>query len=453
MPIIKRILALMLSLLLLLSLSACAVQPGEDYAEFVPPEETDTLVVYENPIMSDLIDRALTLFKRKYPDVNVEYRRYSFAQYDEMTTTLNAELAAGEGPDIFWDYSFNYDFSKVKSMENGVYTDLEPFFAWDDEIDLADYNEAALNAGMYMGHRYMVPLYFETMVWITTQEVLDEAGLNIQGGRQDFVSFMEMLRAYKAENPDMYILGEAEKGFILNLFLPYSGMKTVNVEDRQITLDTAQFRTLVDAYKDLFYEHDWLDLMTLDPLYGIDLTNRETLFNCLYQEAMFDIALTYAILKSTQTPVLVNCPSFDGRVIGQPYLMAFIREGSPNQLNAWRFLKILLSEEIQADTRIFGVTLPVLRSAMKTRLTDAFSEYRKPGSMKTADYGMLTWAEVTEEEIDEIISVIYEIDDCWVDPSIRYVSSDNIFSYIAGERDYESCYDAFIGRIMLMLNE
>ncbi|MBQ1504146.1 MAG: extracellular solute-binding protein, partial [Oscillospiraceae bacterium] len=171
----------MLSLLLILSLAACAVQPGEDYAEFVPPEETDTLVLYENPLLSDLIDRALTLFKRKYPDVNVEYRRYSFAQYDEMTTTLNAELAAGEGPDIFWDYSFNYDFSKVKSMENGVYTDLEPFFAWDDEIDLADYNEAALNAGMYMGHRYMVPLYFETMVWVTTQEVLDEAGLNIQG--------------------------------------------------------------------------------------------------------------------------------------------------------------------------------------------------------------------------------------------------------------------------------
>ena len=128
MNVYKRILTCILSLLLLLSLSACTVQPGEDYAEFVPPEETDTLVVYENPLLSDIIDRALMLFRRKYPDVNVEYRRYSLAQYDEMTTTLNAELAAGEGPDIFWDYYFNYDFSKVKSMENGIYVDLEPFF-------------------------------------------------------------------------------------------------------------------------------------------------------------------------------------------------------------------------------------------------------------------------------------------------------------------------------------
>ena len=448
----KRVLALGLSLLMLLSLAACTVQPGEDYGEFVPPEETDTLVLYENPLLSDIIDRALMLFRRKYPDVNVEYRRYSLAQYDEMTTTLNAELAAGEGPDIFWDYYFNYDFSKVKSMENGIYVDLEPFFEWDDEINLADYNEAALNAGMYMGHRYMVPLYFETMVWVTTQEVLDQAGLDIGGGRQDFVSFMDMMRAYKAENPDVPILGQAQKGLILKLFLPYSGMKTVSVEDRQITLDTAQFRTLVDVYKDLFYEHDWLDRETLDPLYGINLTKRETLFYYQYERRMRDFAEMYAILKSTQTPVLVNCPSFDGRVIGQPDLMAFIREGSPNQLNAWRFLKILLSEEIQADTRIFGVTLPVLRSAMKTRLTDAFSEYRKPGSMKTDDYGILTWAEVTEEEIDEIISVIYEIDDCWIDPANWYVSGD-MFSYIAGESGYESCYDAFVGKLMLMLNE
>ena len=439
----------MLSLLLILSLAACAVQPGEDYAEFVPPEETDTLVVYENPLLSDIIDRALMLFRQKYPDVNVEYRRYSFAQYDEMTTTLNAELAAGEGPDIFWDYSFHYDFSKVKSMENGVYTDLEPFFAWDDEIDLADYNEAALNAGMYMGHRYMVPLYFETMVWVTTQEVLDEAGLNIQGGRQDFVSFMEMLRAYKAENPDMYILGEAEKGFILNLFLPYSGMKTVNVEDRQITLDTAQFRTLVDAYKDLFYEHDWLDLMTLDPLYGIDLTNRETLF--YYERRMSDFALMYAVLKETQTPVLVNCPGFDSQVIGQADVIAYIREGSPNQLNAWRFLKILLSEEIQADTRISGITLPVLRSAMKIRLTDTFSPYSKPGTVKTY-YGILTWAAVTEEDIDAILDVIYEIDDCWIDPMIGWVSG-YMDPYFSGESSYESCLQTLEEKLMLALNE
>ena len=95
MSVYKRVLALDLSLLMLLSLAACAVQQGEDYADFVPPEETDTLVVYGNPYLSMLFDHAIALFKKTYPDVNVEYRR-DYDQNDFGDSALLSELAAGE---------------------------------------------------------------------------------------------------------------------------------------------------------------------------------------------------------------------------------------------------------------------------------------------------------------------------------------------------------------------
>ncbi len=448
----KRIFALTLSLLLLFSLAACAVQPGEDYADFVPPEETDTLVIYASTNSSDVINNAITLFKRNYPDINVEYRR-DYAQDDAGNTSLDAELAAGDGPDIIVDYGhllFN-DLHTFKMMENGIYADLAPFFEWDDEIDLADYNEAVLNAGIYMGHRYMVPLSFDTNIWITTQEVLDEAGLDIGSGQQDFTKVMDMLRVFKQENPDHAILYK-EYGPAGHLwhFCPYSGAEAVNVEDRQITVDTAQFRAVLDAYKDVLYVDDWVNKTWAGaPRNAVGLLNHETLFYCTLE--MFSVADFYTILKSTQTPVLVNCPSFDGKVIGEPEMCAFIREGSPNQLNAWRFLKILLSEELQADNRNYSMNYPVLRSAMKTKLTYDFSMLCDHGTTST-EYGTLIRTEATEEEIDEIISVIYEVDDCRSAPLLGWVSG-YMDPYFSGESSYESCLQTLEDKLMLVLNE
>ena len=437
MAVYKRILALALSLILLLSLAACAMQ-GEDYGDFVPPEETDTLVVYGSSVYSYLINNAITLFKREYPNVEVEYRRYTDWMEDAFDTSLQAELAAGEGPDIMIhsEATLFTDLHTYKAMENSVYADLAPFFAWDKSIDLADYNEKVMNAGVYKGCRYMVPLGFDTMVWFTTQEILNEAGLDIQGGRQDFVPFMDRLREYKRESPDKTILcGEMGSGRMLWLLCPWCGIEAVNVEERQVTVDTEQWRALIEAYKDLFYEDDWVN-RTLAPQGGVYLLDRETLFE--WESNMSGIAILYAALKETQTPVLLNCPSFDGQAVGQASTLACIREGSPNQLNAWRFLKILMSEELQSEKTNYGMSFPILRSAAKTRLTDLFA---------------MNKTDVSEEEIDAILDTIYEVDDCRFTPLLYAVLDELLFPYIEEGRSYESCLLTLEDKLTLMLNE
>jgi multiple sugar transport system substrate-binding protein len=321
-------------------------------------------------------------------------------------------------------------------MENSVYADLAPFFAWDKSIKLSDYNEAAMNAGMYKGHRYMVPLSFTSMVWVTTQEALDEAGLDIKSGRQDFMPFMDKLREYKENNPEQTILSaENAPGQMLWLFCPWCGIESVDLEEKKVTVDTEQWRALIEAYKDLFYEDDWVN-RTLAPQGGVYLLDRETLFE--WESNMSGIAILYAALKETQTPVLLNCPSFDGQAIGKPDILACIREGSPNQLNAWRFLKILMSEELQSEKTNYGMSFPILRSAAKTRFTDLFA-------MKKVD--------VSEEEIDELIDILYEVDDCRLDPLLYAVLDELLFPYIEEGRSYESCLLTLEDKLTLMLNE
>ena len=216
------------------------------------------------------------------------------------------------------------------------------------------------------------------------------------------------------------------------LLCPWSGAESVNVEERQVTAGTAEFRAVVDAYKDLFYEDDWVK-KTYAPENGAGLLDRETLFQ--YSSELFNIALLYSELKETETPVLLNCPSFDGKVIGQPDTCAFIREGSPNQLNAWRFLKILLSEELQADNTNYGASYPVLRSAAKARLAYVFKKEN-----------------VAEQEIDAILDLVYEVDACRFTPLLGWVS-DYMAPYIEEGSSYESCLQTLENKLTLMLNE
>ncbi len=419
-----------------------------DLRDFEPPQETNTLVLYEKPIA--IVAEAIRLFQRKYPDVEIVYWPHSYAPNYEYDIPLGSELAPGEGPDLIWDWAYRLDdFEHVQNMESGVYTDLMPYFAWDEEINLKDYNEGAMRFGMYKGHRYMVPLSFETEVWVTTQEILDEAGLKIGSGRQSFTRIMgtmALLHVYKAEHPELDALmyDEYAPRFLWRFF-PSSGAELVDFETGQVTIDTMRLRTVIDAYKNLFYEDDEVLRKNLwAPDYGLGLTNREALF---YREiSLFLLLDLYSLLKTTQTPVLVNCPSFDGQVIGEPDLVAYIREGTPNQLNAWRFLKILLSEEIQAD---LGIKLPVLRSAAKTHLAEICAHVSGTEATK---YGVLTWSEVTEEEIDAILDVIYEIDDCRLEPTVSIVYA-CMRPYLEGESSYKDCLTALTDALAQKMNE
>ncbi|MBQ1504147.1 MAG: hypothetical protein IIZ49_02025 [Oscillospiraceae bacterium] len=424
-----------------------------DLRDFEPPQETNTLVVYEKPIA--IVAKAIRLFQRKYPDVEIVYWPHVYAPNYEYDIPLSSELAPGEGPDFIWDWAYNLnDFDTIQNMESGVYTDLLPYFAWDESINLKDYNEGAMRFGMYKGHRYMVPLSFETNVWVTTQEILDEAGLKIEGGKQSFTRIMALLRAYKDAHPEQdVLLYDKWVSSFLWRFFPSSGAEIVDLEKGQVTIDTLRFRTIIDAYKDLFYQDDEDLLKNLWPLdYGLGLINRDALF---YREgAAFDLLVMYSLLKSTQTPVLVNCPNYDGQVIGEPNLVAYIREGTPNQLNAWRLLKILLSEEIQADVTAFCYDLPVLRSAAKPLLTYLCTTYIS--RTKLTEYGLLawadvTWADVTEEEIDAILDVVYEIDDCRLEPAVLMVSS-CMRPYFEGKSSYQACLAALTDALTQKLN-
>jgi len=419
---------------------ACAADPSTAQTEFIPPEETDTLVIYDTPYLTDVLTKAVVLFQEMYPEVTIEFREFDFeGEYDftAYQERLSAELEAGQGPDIILERDF-IDISEYKHMESGLYADLEPFFQWDTSFQIADYHEIVLDAGFYQGKRYTVPLSFVSSHWLTTQEILQEENIDVEHDLQNYSTAMDFLSDYRQEHPEKRLFYNIYAGRFFQEVFPWCGLPLTNLEEGQIVLNAEKLHDLVDDYQDVFYPDSIENMPSEIPNYGFGLLNRETIFQ--QQGTLRGMLQAYSALKTTETPVLINLPGYDGKVTGSPNLRAYIRAESPNQLNAYRFLKILLSEEIQSDMYTVGIELPVLRSAMYEKTEKILRTACVRDGM--TEYGFVKFSPVSQGEVNTIIDTIYEVDACVMEPAvIDYFIA--MIPYLSGDADFENCLSDF----------
>lgn len=95
-----------------------------------------------------------------------------FASEDEINTKLSTELMAGKGPDII---SINQKLPFEKLLNNGTFLDVNKLCdnnTQADKIDFNNFNSAIMKCGIYNGKRYIVPLFYGTDVFVSTQEKL-----------------------------------------------------------------------------------------------------------------------------------------------------------------------------------------------------------------------------------------------------------------------------------------
>ena len=173
-----RILSLVLALVLLLpALAGCGKtedfsNPGTDptadlaetepdYSWFSMPEATDSLTVYGYGFASTMLSSAVGIFRRIYPEVEVDFRAYD---EDEYRALLRTEIPAGKGPDFVFGYT--NDFPDVyKTMKTGLFEDLNPYLENDAAFDFSEYNQAVLDGGLLYGRRYILPLRYSLSLY------------------------------------------------------------------------------------------------------------------------------------------------------------------------------------------------------------------------------------------------------------------------------------------------
>jgi hypothetical protein len=108
---------------------------------------------------------------------------------------------------------------------------------------------------------------------------------------------------------------------------------------------------------------------------------------------------------------------------------AAIPNGSANKMNAYRLLKILLSDEIQYGANA-TLGMPVRQESFRKNYTASIEEVK--------GYGFA----VTEEDFNPLIEKCLNVTRTFASPSIlrRYLKLE-ITPYLQGTRTFDECYE------------
>ena len=161
----------------------------------------------------------------------------------------------------------------------------------------------------------------------------------------------------------------------------------------------------------------------------------------------------YSALLTDKTPVLSRFPSISDKNVATPKYMAAIRSGSPNQANAYSFIKILLSEDYQNKNAVFSeacLEIPVLKSALENGI-DSWN--KKWGGQKDTEHGV-TLTALSDADKDKFIDIYSNVDACelYNNNLINFVW-EAMEPYFKGEKSYDECQKNLYNKLELYINE
>ena len=168
----RKILCLILSLSMILSLAACSKQsekpvaadPGESVPEPLEtslpvsplPEEKKTVITLATAYMDGPLYTMIRSFNEQSPNCRVETSVYEFGSWDK----LRVEIMAGQGPDMIDTVSLALGGEQSLYLE-----DLLPFLERDPELSEDDFIPAVLEAMKEDGKLYtLMPSFFLSAV-------------------------------------------------------------------------------------------------------------------------------------------------------------------------------------------------------------------------------------------------------------------------------------------------
>lgn len=330
-------------------LTSCSAQEKNTLEE---DRSNDKLSIYlAKDVIGDYFKEAMDEFNKNNKNVQIVSQGFE-TDFEAFGTKMTAELLAGEGPDIL-AFDTNIFPSIHRTVASGVFFDLDSLINTDKEFKLSDYNDKVMEAGIFKGKRYLVPLNYVIEVLTTTREKLvrDKFAIENDGGMT-----WEKVSQFSSE----YMNNEKDKFFFFYVnpieFFISSGVKFVDVDAKKANFKSSEFIKLLNTYKKIYdatipdkqqkgKDFDYVDGMSL-----MSLDNR---FMCK------DISLEYKMQNEIVYPIEMS--GVAGKVAAAPFTLVAINSKCKNKNAAFEYIKLLLSEKMQGSSNLHFV--PVNKAA------------------------------------------------------------------------------------------
>lgn len=447
----KKYFSFFLVLLQLLLLAGCASSGGDNalYADLpTVPQTNKHLSIYASG-KSELLSAALNQYRKLYPDVEVELikpqKTSNSVEAQEQYNQVLTQLMAGKGPDILLVDDQGMDIEKL--VRQGVFADMEPYFKADG-FDWEPYNRAVMDAGVWNGKRFVIPLSYSFDLLCTTQTALEETGFDVEACK-DFKGFLDETTRYMDDPAQTRRLFSDwfDVGFD---FYYKSGISVIDYDEKTVDFSDPLLTSAIHWNRTVRETHPYS--ASIDHLIGAAaVRDHQALWTTSGTGVLFDLFFTAGALRTVDETVMMPIRDVNGGIQAHIDSPMVVRGNSENLQNAYDFLKILLSLELQDE--VFG-SMPVLDSAAENYLNRGFGSHSPEGThgFASTTHRGSALDDPSQEEIQQILDLTHEVTGAYY--SNPYTSVGLLMGrYISGYEEYEETLEKAQSALELYLTE
>lgn len=399
------------------------------------------LSVYLSEYQAKYYGEGIQSFRETYPEVELELVTYSMMEPLSSSEKVKTQLMAGKGPDLLLFSSLGLD-DVHKMLAAGAFAPLDEYMTAENGWNGEDFVDKVMDGGRFEGTQYVLPLNYRINLMLASREGLEEIGFNLSACG-DTVSLLREVAALFDKEHEEQIL--AEPGWFSAFPQELDG-DFLNYRKGELGVDREELRAACEAYSRIFEEDNYGDSYMDLSWYGRGTAILERRAYISGGSSITALLQDAVAIAAEETPVLLPFLSSEGTTAAISEY-AGIRATSENQQNAWNFLMILLSEDMQKKSAAGTGYVPVRKSAVESDVREKLNEAVVSGEAEMAV------KEPPEEFTEEYLQYLMSPGRAVFFNSLARDFISTMVPFFEGESGYEECLEEFERYAKIYLTE
>ena len=405
---------------------------------------------------------AMYQFKQDHPDVEVQFAEgpepvdfytggEAYDEYKEVTLKeyadqMRVEVMGRSGPDLIL---FDEDTfpNLYKTVASGVFAPLDPFIEGDETYQQGalgtpePYNQAVMDAGIYKGKQYFIPLSYNMPIVTSAKDTFQKYGLS----PEESISHAALLEGMSstAESGDGISLHRGN--FVRNTsYILWDGVIQMDYYQNTFSVDRDRLEALLERIRDL---RQYADGHPYQGAFYSDIASGK-LFCELDDNAGIALGVPDCINYYSE-PYLSPLVNTDGQIGVYLEMGAAINAYSPNQRNAYEFLKYAMQAQGYNPEYSAYIGIPANPAAVEKWI----SHLEQSNQPRDGSGGQIPGKPMPEEYYDQIRKWNQSIGAVYIDTGLDEQMQEWFQPYFRGEQSFDSCYQTMENALEIMISE
>lgn len=468
----KKTLLIMLTIILMISVSACrgadngniAQTPNEDKTIKVSEEKKKDgektegtksngekkTIVFSTYFPDDFFKNAKKEYEAKHPNITIELTYIESgdgaegeAAYEKFIKTTNTAMLSGKGPDLI-----EMDQLPVENyVKKHLLANMSEFIEKDTIFKKEQYFNNILDNVKIDGGIYGMPLSFFVYGLMGDETLIEKSEVKFDDKIWNWSQYTNVIRQLMkfGEKKSKYGVFSSPDA-LLNEIVKDQYLTFVDEVNGKVNFDSQTFTTLLQQVKSLSDEHI-ITQEQVHPLFRTVFINSPTDYIITLKESEF-YPKDYEFKSKLYAKPSANDQQAGGYF--RPYKTIGINEKSSVKEEAWDFLKFMLSDEMQAS----GAGFPLNKSLYEKQKQQLLEEGKVTASQ---EMGVMSGKvfEVTAKDIqglDQFVSgAIHPV--AFKSSKVEEIISEESKAYFSGQKSAEVVAKLIQNRVTTVLNE